>query len=124
MVHVDDVVRAAVAAAAEPAVAGGRFIVSDGRHYDTRDLYEVVCRALGQPARRGWPQPLFRLLAVAGDALERVSPRRMPFDGDAYRKLFGSAAYDGTALWQRLGMEPMWTLERAIDAIVAHERGQ
>lgn len=124
MVHVDDVVRAAVAAAGSRAADGGCFIVSDGRAYDTRDLYEIICAALGRPARRGWPWWVFRLLAIAGDAVGRAASRRVPFDSDAFAKLFGSAAFDGDGLWRVLGTAPEWTLERAIGDIVARERGQ
>lgn len=124
MVHADDVVTAMIAAAASPGAVGRAFIVSDGRYYSTRDIYESICRGLERPVRSGLPRGVFRALALAGDAAAAVSRRRAPFDGEAYGKLFGSAAYDGRALWNTLNLAPEWTLERALPAIIASWQGQ
>lgn len=124
MVHVDDVVRAAVLAVDHPAAAGRVFIVCDGRSYSTREIYESTCAALGvkPPA---WTVPAFALRAVArfGDAVGRVRGRRWRFDSGAYDKLFGSALYDGSAARDVLGFVPAWDLERALPALVAERQG-
>jgi UDP-glucose 4-epimerase len=124
MVHVDDVVAAALGAAASNAVVGRRFIVSDGRVYSTREIYETICRALGKPVRRGLPVAAFRALAVAGDVGSALLRRSVPFDSVAFGKLFGSACYDGSALWDALEARPEWTLERAMPDIVGAFRAQ
>jgi nucleoside-diphosphate-sugar epimerase len=124
MVHVDDLVRAALGAARKEAVVGRCFIVSDGVQYSTRRIYEIVCEALEKPPRPGVPLPVFRVLAWVGDLAGAVTRRRAPFDSQAYAKLFGSACYDGSALWQALGAEPIWTLEAAMTDMVAAFRGR
>jgi nucleoside-diphosphate-sugar epimerase len=124
LVHVDDVVAALVAAADSPRLVGEAWIVSEERYYSTRDIYEVLCRALGRVARPGWPPWVFSGLARAGDVAGALLGRRAPFDSEARRKLFGSAAFDGSRLWAALESAPQWTLERAAPAIVAAHRGQ
>ncbi len=46
------------------------------------------------------------------------------FDSAAFEKLFGSACYDGSALWSALDMRPRWTLSSAMPDIVAAFRAQ
>ena len=58
MVHVSDVIRAAVLAAEHPSAVGEVFIVSDGQTYSTRQMYDLMCRALGRTPSR-WNVPLW-----------------------------------------------------------------
>src|SRR5437016_11123744 len=60
MVHVVDAVQAAVLAVGAPAASGQCYIVTDGCAYSTRELYELICRALGKPIPR-WHVPLWTL---------------------------------------------------------------
>jgi nucleoside-diphosphate-sugar epimerase len=120
MVHVDDVVDAAVRAGSRAEAVGRVYIVTDGGAYSTRDLYELICRALGRrPLAPGVPLFVMRALALAGDAAGSVLRRRAPFDSESYRKLFGSAVYDGSALVRELDFAPRWSLETALPEIVA-----
>lgn len=120
MVHVDDVVRVMIAAGDHARAAGRTFVVTDGVAYSTRGVYDAMLAALGRPAP-AWslPAPMWRVLALAGDALGAVMNRRAPFDSDAYRKLFASAWYAGTDLGAELGMAPSLTLEDALPDMVA-----
>lgn len=119
MIHVDDVVDAALLAAVEPGAVGRVFIVTDGQAYSTRRIYDTIRRALGKPDPKvSVPLAVLRVLAVCGDAAGMLTRRRWPFDGDAYRKLLGSAFYDGTAARETLGFEPQRTLEGEMPAIV------
>lgn len=122
MVHVDDVVSAAMAAATDPAAIGRVFIVTDGRPVSTREMYVWICDALGRPVSR-WTIPLavFRGLSKAGDVVGRIRGRRWAFDSPAYEKLFGSAVYDSSALEDTLGFKPKWTLREALPHLL--ERG-
>jgi len=97
------------------AIDGGRF---------TRQIYEIVCGALVKPARTGIPSPVFRVLGWVGDVAGSLTRRRAPFDSAAYAKLFGSACYDGLALWRVLGIEPKWTLEAAMPDMIAAFRAR
>lgn len=120
MVHVDDVVRAALLSVDCPAAAGRVFIVCDGRGYSTREIYEWTCAALGvEPPAWSVPRVALRAFARVGDVVGRVRGRRWKFDSDAYEKLFGSALYDGSAARDVLGFVPAWDLPRALPAMVA-----
>lgn len=125
MIHVDDVAQAAVLASGSEAASGRVFIVTDGREYATREIYEWMCACLGKnvPA---WsvPLPLLRALALAGDAIGGLRKRRWRFDSAAKEKLFGSAVYDATAARDVLGFAPAWDLARALPHMVDAYRGR
>lgn len=119
MVHVDDVVQALLLAAGHIAAAGELYIVTDGRHYSTRALYVAVCGALGRPVP-SWaiPRSLLQLGAVTGDALERLTGKRMPLNSDSLQKLLDSACYESEKIVRELGFRPTVTLEQALPEIV------
>jgi nucleoside-diphosphate-sugar epimerase len=123
MVHVEDVARAALLAADNPAAAGCLFIITDGRAYDTRTIYQWMCRETGRPVPR-WSVPVWalRLLARAGDMAGQVTGTRARFDSRACEKLLGSSLFDGSRARTVLGFDPAWDLERALPAMVADVR--
>lgn len=123
MVHVDDVVDAAVLAGNVDAAVGETFIVSDGVVYSTRRIYELICGALGRdvPAWRV-PRGVLRTVALAGDVFSGLARRQAPFTSDAYRKLFGSACYDSSWIRRRIGFRPRRDLENALPEIVEELR--
>lgn len=120
MVHVDDVVRVAMAASVRAEAVGRTFVVVDGVPYSAHVIYAAMCRALG----RGVPRvrlsaPAWRLLAFAGDVAGAVLRRRAPFDSTAYTKLFGSAWYEPSDLGPVLGVGGFKTLDDALAEMVA-----
>jgi len=119
MVHVDDMVQAAVLAATHTDVAGNIYIVSDGEVYSTRQMYEWICDGLQKPVP-AWRFPLFvlNLLAKAGDMIGSVRGRRFVFDTDALGKLIGSAHYSSAKMEQQLGFKPRRQLHEALPEIV------
>jgi len=123
MVHVADVVQAAVSAAENPAAKGQCYIVTDGRAYSTRELYERICRSLGKeiPA---WHVPVWtlRALAVTGDAIGKVLRKRFMFDSDALDKLIGSAWYSSEKISRELGYKPARRFEDALPEMIAWYR--
>ena len=65
--------------------------------------------------------PMYRGLATVGDLLGRLRGRRWMFDSQAFGKLFGSAAYDSSAICRELGFEPKWTFRSALPDMVSAE---
>ncbi len=125
MVHVVDVVRAAVLAAGTPIANGQCYIVTDGKPYSIRELYELICRALGKPVP-GWHVPLWTLKALGrtGDVIGRIRGKRFLFDSDALDKLVGSAWYSSEKISRELGYRPTITLEDAMPEMIAwHRKG-
>ena len=90
MVHVDDVVMAALLAAENSAAAGQVFIVADDEPFSTRQLYEWICAAVGRDIPR-WTIPLWQLhlLGWGGDMIGWMRRRRFVFDSVALAKLTG-----------------------------------
>lgn len=123
MVHVADVVRAALLAADQPSANGRCYIVTDGRGYSTRELYELICRALGKPIP-AWHVPLrvLTLLGGIGDAIGRVRGKRFLFDSDALEKLAGSAWYSSERISRELGYRPDMTFPGALPELIAWYR--
>ncbi|MEE8268970.1 MAG: NAD-dependent epimerase/dehydratase family protein [Nitrospinaceae bacterium] len=115
MVHVEDVVQAALLAAERPEATGQTYIVTDGQPYSTRELYEWICQALGKPIP-GWriPEVVFRGLAKVGDIIGGVRGRRFMFDSDTLEKLAGSAWYSSQKIEKELGFHPQYHLRESL----------
>jgi len=120
MVHVEDVVQAALLAAEKPEAAGQTYIVTDGQAYSTRQLYEWICKALDKPVP-AWTIPigLLKVIAKVGDGFGRVRGRRFAFDSDTLDKLIGSACYSSKKIEQELGFCAERSLRSALPEIVA-----
>lgn len=120
MVHVDDVVQAALLAAEKKKAAGKTYIVTDGQAYSTRQIYEYICHALDKPIPK-WSVPIgiLRILAKSGDAIGRVRRQRFMFDSDALDKLIGSAWYTSEKCERELGFHPRKELHSSLPGIVS-----
>lgn len=121
MVHVDDVVQAAILAAEKPEAAGQIYIVTDGQAYSTRQIYDWIRSVLGKSSlNASIPMGFLKLLAKSGDAIGRISGRRFPFDSDALDKLTGSAWYSSVKIQRELGFSPQHTLQSSLPDIVRY----
>jgi len=120
MVHVEDVVQAALLAAKKPAAVGQSYIVTDGQVYSTRQLYEWICKALNKQVP-AWTIPirLLNLLAKAGDGIGYMRGRRFLFDSDALCKLIGSACYSSKKIERELKFLPKRNLQTALSEIIS-----
>jgi nucleoside-diphosphate-sugar epimerase len=120
MVHVADVVQAALLAMEKSDAAGRTYIVTDGRAYSTRQIYEWICEVLNRrPPRWTVPVSLLRGLAAVGDVVGWARGRRFTFDSDAMDKLIGSAWYSSRRISQELGFLPRYSLEAALPELVS-----
>ncbi len=119
MVHVEDVVRAALLAVENPLAAGQIYIVSDEQQYSTRQIYDWIREALGKPPQ-SWSMPgsVLRGLAKSGDVIGYVFGRRFSFDSDSLQKLTASAQYSSAKITRELGFHPQFTLKQSLPEIV------
>ncbi len=124
MVHVDDVVRAALLAAERPQANGQLYLVTDGHDYSTRQIYLAICSALGKPPPR-WVLPLacLRVAARLGDGIGFITRRDFPLNSETVEKLIGSAWYSSEKIHRELDFQPTRTLIDALPEMVAHYRG-
>jgi len=119
MVHVDDVVRAAMLVVNRPESAGGTYILTDGQAYSTRQMYEWICETLGKSIP-SWYVPSFglKVLAVVGDGIGALRGKRFVFNSDVMEKLVGSACYKSDLIQKELGFEPERNLRESLREIV------
>ncbi len=125
MVHVEDLVDAALLAAGEARASGRTYIVSDAMPVSTRQVYQWMCEALGRPVSR-WavPVPVLRAAAAVGEAAGRLIGRPMPFNRTVVDRLLGSACYRSDRIRQELGWRSAHTFRVALPEMVAAYRGQ
>lgn len=119
MLHVEDVVQAALLAAFGPKANKQIYIVTDGQSYSTRQIYEWICQALDKSVPN-WsvPLPVLQALARFGDGIGALRKKRFMFDTDALDKLTGSAVYSSAKIQKELSFSRKWTLDQALPAIV------
>ena len=119
LVHIEDVIQAALLAAEKPEAIGQTYLVTDGQPYSTRELYEWICQALGKPIP-GWriPEGVLRGLAKIGDAIGMVRGRRFMFDSDTLEKLAGSAYYSSQKIEQELKFRAKHHLQGSLSDII------
>ena len=104
LVHVDDVVEAALQVARAPVTAGQTYIVDEPRSYSSREIYEILAAALGRRTP-DWrvPKVALRGLAVVGDGAYRLTGRRLGFDSTRLTKLSETAIYSAEKLHRDIG---------------------
>ena len=120
MVHVDDVMEAAILAASRSDASGQTYILTDGRAYSTHELYALMRESVGKGVPRWYiPHAALRAAAFAGDCLGRLRGRRVGFDSDALKKLTSSAWYSASKITRELGFTPTRDLQLALPEMVA-----
>lgn len=123
MVSVNDLCHAALLASMQTIANGKTYTVTDGVDYSTRQLYELMCKALGRDySRFHIPLKAFKVLAHAGDLAGKITKKHLPFNSETFDKLFGSQQYSSKALQSDLGFIAVDRLEKVLPAIVAHYR--
>jgi nucleoside-diphosphate-sugar epimerase len=116
MVAVEDLVNLLCIVAREPVQAVETWIVTDGQHYSTRLVYDLLRAAAGKSVGVAWmPMAGWRLAA----ALLDCRPGRA---GDTtFDKLFGSELYSNRAVLESTSWRPGLRLEHAARGIMGAE---
>ncbi|MCP5420034.1 MAG: NAD-dependent epimerase/dehydratase family protein [Gammaproteobacteria bacterium] len=124
LVHVEDVVRAALLAANCPAARHQTYIVTDGRAYSSREIMDLARRALGKPPP-AWriPLPVLRWTARLGDAGLKLTGRRIGFDGEALDKLLGWGWYCSEKIQRELSFKPRYDLAESLPDMLLGDGG-
>lgn len=119
LVHVDDVVAAALCAAECDAAAGEVLNVTDGEAYDNRRLVAAVVAVLGRAAPMPTiPGRLVERFGRVGDAVRNILPW-WPIDSVFADTVLGAGTFSGARAARVLNVRPQWTLERALPMILA-----
>lgn len=120
MVHVGDLIQAAMLVVKKAEASGQVYIVTDGQAYSTRQMYEWICESLHKPVS-GLHIPLFILkcLGKPGGVIGAVKRKRFVFDSDALEKLTSSAWYSSEKNQNELGFEPQNNLRGSLPEIIS-----
>ena len=125
LVHVDDVIQALLLSVLDEDVAGKTFTVTDLQSYSSRQMYEMICAALGRkPGRWTLPAWLLAVAARAGDLLQQLLGRPMPMNRERLERLRASAWFDGEPLARETGYRPQLDLEKALPQIIRKYRSE
>ena len=123
IVHIGNVVQAALLAANHPAANGQCYIVADARAYSTRELYELICNALGKRIPRWYiPIGVLKVLARVGDAIGRIRNVRFVIDSNSLEKLTCSEWYRCDKIVRDLGYAPSVTFEDTVQELIGWYR--
>ena len=119
VIHVDDLCQFALAAATNRASDGQIFLAAEPTAYSTREMYELISRALSKPPP-AWhvPHLLLKGMGKMGDIIGKARGRRFVFDSDALGKLSESAHYDGSKATNLLGFQYKKALSSSLDDII------
>lgn len=124
MVHVANVIEAALLAATHPSAAGRCYIVTDARPYSTREIYDLLRKGLGKrPAGWSIPSSIIRRLGYMGDLIGNIRGKRFVFDSAASARLLDSAWFSSERISRELGYRPILDFEDALVEMVSAYRG-
>lgn len=119
LVHVDDVVAAILAVAADGRAAGRTYIVCGPESPSGRQLFAALREAAGlKPVHWSVPVSLFRLLAAIGDILGEILGRRLPLNGEVLQRLLGSASYDNSRIQVEINWKPVVHLKDGLQEML------
>lgn len=119
MVHVSDVLAAALLVAKDVRANSQCYIVTDTAAHSTNELYRMIRQQLGKAMPR-WhiPRGALQGLARIGDLIGRTTGRRFVFDSDALQKLIGSAWYSSDKIARELGYQPAVTFQDSLPELI------
>ena len=119
MVHVEDVIDAALLVARRPQAGGKTYIVTDGVPRSTRELYTLMRIALNKtPPSWNVPISVLKLAGRVGDACRYLAGKRFVIDSAMVEKLTGSAWYSSARIEQELGFHASRDLTQGLSDMV------
>jgi UDP-glucose 4-epimerase len=119
MVAVADVGSAMVLAWRAKVHGGRAYNITDGVGYSTRQVHDLIRKALGRPTSRVViPRLVFSTAAQVGDLAGELLGRRVFFDSMAFDRLAGSANFDASRAQRELGFSATTTLAEMMPELV------
>ena len=115
-VYVLDVVQA-IFLALKNGKIGGKYFLSDGRNYSSRDFSDLICRELGHPwvLRLKAPIWLLRLITFCGEYVGRMTGKVTALNNDKYHIMKQrNWRCDITPAEDELGFHPEYDLDHGV----------
>jgi len=118
MVHVDDVIAAAMLLQREDRANCQVYNVTDGEYYSTSEIVDWIRADFGYSQQKiGIPIFILKLAAKFGDILSFLIRRKLPLTTDNLKKLIGSSAFDSNKIQDELGFKAKWNLKDTLSQL-------
>lgn len=119
MVAVENVVDAALLAAADERARGQVYLVCDARAYTQREIAEAIAEALHRPPRfRRLPRGPLLLAGQGADLVSKLTNINLPLSADRVRKLTNNTRYSAAKIERELGFKPRVALRDVLPQII------
>ncbi|WP_417624796.1 NAD-dependent epimerase/dehydratase family protein [Paremcibacter congregatus] len=119
MVHVDDVVQAALLLADDTQANRQVYNITDGNYYSTSQIIEWIRIEFGYPLHKfSTPLSVLKFGAKFGDLVSLFIRRKLPLTSDNLDKLISSSAFDSSKIENDLGFRAKWSLKQAFPHII------
>lgn len=93
------------------AASGGIYNITDGNDLSFAELAAGIHRLLPYKRRPNLPRFIAYLLAIAGEILQKISRKNMPFNCKRYHQMTKSLTFDGRKAQKELNFVPHSVLE-------------
>ncbi len=121
MVHVANIVEAALAAAKRQSPGNMVYIVTDGVDNTLREVYQEISRALGKkPLPFYLPIPVAKAFALMGD----LAGRAFPINSEVLGKLSGTLTFSSRKIKDEMGFVPKYDLSGTMDETIKAYRAE
>jgi len=125
IVHVQNVVDAAINVIDKDKANGNAYIVTDGQDYSVREQYETIAKGLGKkPLKYNIPMSIARGLAFMGDIGSRIIRKPLPFNSEVMGKVTGSLTFSSNKITLDTGFVPKYNLYNTINETIKWYKGQ
>lgn len=119
VLFIDDAIDALIHAGQSKAGPGQAYIVCDPRAYSGREMYDALRAAMGmKPISWAIPSLVLKAGGLVGEAIEKLTGRRMPLNLDAIDKLLGPACYSPDKFEKELGWRAKTSLAEGLQKTV------
>lgn len=119
MVAAENVVDAALLAAAAEEARGQVYLVCDARPYTQLEIAATIAAALGQPTSlRRVPRAPLLLAGHLADLISKLTGAKLPLSADRVRKLTNNTCYTAAKIERELGFTPRRALRDVLPDIV------
>ena len=99
------------------AARGGTYNITDCRDISFAELTQGIRKLVPCPRRPDLPRWFAFCLALAGEIMQKILRRSMPFNMKRYHQMTESLTFDGTAARQDLGFAPRAVLDNLQELI-------
>jgi nucleoside-diphosphate-sugar epimerase len=115
VVHVNDVISAIYASAANPRANCKTYVVSDSTFYSTKEIYDTIRHQLKLPRQSfSVPISLLRACGVIGDQIQSCLKSGFPINSEVLAKLLNTECYSAEPIKQELGWSASINLTEGI----------